>query len=120
MTAVVFRLACEGKGMAGPSFWSFSAKDEEPPAPAMHEQRVIAGCRCKPAADRGLLDIARAARAFRLVHDLALVETVRPYLVERRSAIRPKGHLDWHGPQRRQLFVQWTIWFVRVRKPHRC
>jgi len=76
MTAVAFRLACEGKGMAGPSFWSFSAKDGEPPAPAMHEQRVTARCRCKPAADRGLLDIARAARAFRLVHDLALVDTV--------------------------------------------
>src|SRR5580704_16503458 len=45
---------------------------------------------------------------------------VRLYLVERQSAIGPIGHLDWHGPQRRQLFVQWTIWFVRVREPDRC
>ena len=44
---------------------------------------------------------------------------IRLYLVERQSAIGPIGHFDWHGPQRRQLFVQWTIWFVRVREPHR-
>ena len=89
-------------------------------APAMREQRVTARCRCKPAADRGLLDIARAARAFVSSMIWLSLKPLRPYLVERRSAIRPKGHFDWHGPQRRQLFVQWTIWFVRVRKPHRC
>ena len=44
---------------------------------------------------------------------------IRLYLVERQSAIGPIGHFDWDGPQRRQLFVQWTIRFVRVREPHR-
>jgi hypothetical protein len=44
---------------------------------------------------------------------------IRLYLVERKSAIGPIGHFDWDGPQRRQLFVQWTIRFVRVREPHR-
>src|ERR1700733_1533919 len=40
-------------------------------------------------------------------------------LVERKSAIGPIRYFDWDGPQRRQLFVQWTIRFVRVREPHR-
>src|SRR5215469_8907332 len=44
---------------------------------------------------------------------------LRFYLVERKSAIGPIRHFDWDGPQRRQLFVQWTIRFVRVREPHR-
>ena len=44
---------------------------------------------------------------------------LRLYLVERKSAIGPIGHFDWDGPQRRQLFVQWTIRFIRVREPHR-
>jgi len=44
---------------------------------------------------------------------------IRLYLVERKSAIGPIGHFDWDGPQRRQVFVQWTIRFVRVREPHR-
>jgi len=41
-------------------------------------------------------------------------------LFERNCPIGPIGHSDWDGPQRRQLFVQWTIRFVRVREPHRC
>ena len=45
--------------------------------------------------------------------------SIRLYLVERKSAIGPIGHFDWDGPERRQLFVQWTIRFVRVREPHR-
>jgi hypothetical protein len=44
---------------------------------------------------------------------------IRLYLVERKSAIGPIGHFDWDGPQRRQLFVQWTIRFVGVREPDR-
>jgi len=37
------------------------------------------GRRCKSTANRVLLDIARTAHELRFVHDLALVETVRPY-----------------------------------------
>ena len=56
---------------------------------------------------------------FILVWVVIIAVAIRLYLVERKSAIGPIRHFDWDGPQRRQVFVQWTIWFVRVREPDR-
>src|SRR6266481_5337801 len=68
------------------------------------------------------VDSSVAVSAFARTRGSSWIGTVaiRLYLVERQSAIGPIGHFDWHGPQRRQLFVQWTIWFVRVREPDIC